>query len=262
LPRPNLTVVIGDAHAKPGVSNRRFDWLGRYLAERRPDTIIALGDWWDMPSLCSYDEGKKCFEGRRYKVDVAIGNDALARVEAPLAELNRKRAKARRYNPRRIMLGGNHDEGRVSKVVELEARLEGTISLEDFRLKESGWEYVPFLDPFHFEGIIWQHYFISGIMGRPIGGKNPALALIEKQFISCGQGHTHMFAMDHRTRPDGRRVWGIHAGCFLDPEQYEDYAGGANVMWHRGVLELENVREGDFDTFRWYDIRSMQRDFA
>ncbi len=52
----NIHVVIGDAHAKPEVSNRRFEWLGKFLLDTalaNPDDnvkVIDLGDWEDMSS--------------------------------------------------------------------------------------------------------------------------------------------------------------------------------------------------------------------
>ena len=71
-------LVIGDSHAKPGISNRRFEWLGKLILDEKPDVIIDIGDFEDMPSLSSYDVGKKSYEGRRYIKDLESAWEARA----------------------------------------------------------------------------------------------------------------------------------------------------------------------------------------
>jgi hypothetical protein len=259
---PHLVAIIGDAHARPGVSNRRFDWLGRMFADRRPDLIIDMGDWDDMPSLCSYDKGKACFEGRRYKKDIAAGVEARTRFKAALEKGNTKLSKAARYTPRLVALGGNHGEARIGKAIQDDAKLEGLMSVGDFRHKDFGWEYHPFLKPFEFRGALFNHYFVKGVMGKPVGGESPALALIKTQFQTCFQGHSHLFDYAHRTRPDGQRVHAAHVGCYLDPDQYEDYAGPANALWARGITFIRNLHAGDFDALEWVDIREIRRAYG
>ena len=98
----NIPVVIPDAHARPGVPNDRFTWLGEYLLDLRlsnPEAsikVIDLGDWEDMPSLSSYDIGKKSYEGRRYLADVAAGIDARKRVNQPIDEYNEYQRKIKK----------------------------------------------------------------------------------------------------------------------------------------------------------------------
>ncbi len=256
---PNtLTAVIGDAHAKPGVSNRRFDWLGRLLADRRPDTVIDMGDWEDMPSLSSYDKGKASAENRRYIKDVSAGVDARARVNAWIDRGNVGLSRRTRYRPRKIALGGNHGEARIARIGEDNPHLEDVCTIEDFQHKKYGWEYSPFLEPFAHGGALFNHYFVKGVMGKPVGGESPALALIKTQFITCFQGHSHLFDYAHRTDPSGQRLHAAHVGCFLDPLQHEDYAGPANALWAKGILLIHNLRKGDFDGLEWIDMRRIQ----
>ena len=58
-------LVVPDPHAHPDFSNIRFDWLAQLIIDLKPDHVICLGDFGDLPSLCSYDKGTKGFEGRR-----------------------------------------------------------------------------------------------------------------------------------------------------------------------------------------------------
>ena len=37
-------VVYTCAHASPEVSNERFDWLGAFLYDLRPDYVVDLGE--------------------------------------------------------------------------------------------------------------------------------------------------------------------------------------------------------------------------
>jgi hypothetical protein len=45
-------LIIPDAHAHPDYSNDRFTWLGKLIGDVRPDVVINIGDWFDLPSLC------------------------------------------------------------------------------------------------------------------------------------------------------------------------------------------------------------------
>jgi len=70
-------LVIPDTQIKPDKPMDHMLWAGKYACAVKPDTIIHIGDHWDMPSLSSYDVGKKSFEGRRYSADVEAGNEAM-----------------------------------------------------------------------------------------------------------------------------------------------------------------------------------------
>jgi hypothetical protein len=251
-PRLNPTngkthLVIGDSHANPEVPNHRYHWLGKLIAEVRPDVVIDIGDWWDMDSLCAYDEGKKSFEGRRYWRDVDVGIDAQERVAWEIRTLGDNQ-------PKLIRTLGNH-ENRINKIVEREARFEGIVGTGDLLSKEMGWEEYPFLVPVLQDGIAFCHYFTSGVMGRPISGEHPAHMLLRKQFHSCVQGHTHTFAYAERHDAMGQAKQGLVCGCYLHHEP--TYAGPANQMWRRGITVLRNVRDGAFD-FEWLSIERIK----
>src|SRR5690606_7005489 len=176
-----IHLIIPDSHASPDHHNKRYEWLGHLINDVKPDVVIDIGDWFDMASLCSYDRGTKGFEGRRYKRDIEAGLDAQDRM---FTIIRRQKKKL----PRFVRTLGNH-EHRIVKAIDRDPILEGTIGLEDLMSKEYGWEEVPFLTPITIDGITYQHYFTSGIMGRPIGGENHARSLILRQLGSVTQGH-------------------------------------------------------------------------
>ena len=88
---PAMHIIIPDTQVKPGVNTDHLEWAGNYASEKRPDEIIMIGDWFDMPSLCSFDRGKLDYEGRRYVEDIKAGRKAMERM---LHHIERWRSEA------------------------------------------------------------------------------------------------------------------------------------------------------------------------
>jgi hypothetical protein len=161
----------------------------------------------------------------------------------PIREFNAKakRGHRERYNPRLVLTLGNH-EHRITKVVNTDPKLDGTIGLDDLRYKEYGWEVVPFLDVIVIDGIAYSHYFTSGVLGRPCGS---AAVQLNKKHMSCVAGHQQGFQVATSYRADGKRLTSIIAGsCY---EHNEDYMGPQGNNHWRGALMLHNVNDGEFD---------------
>lgn len=237
LNRPQTHLVIPDSHSHPDHHNKRYEWLAHLINDIKPDTVIDIGDAFDMESLCSYDKGTKGFEGRRYKRDIEAGLDAREKMYT----INRK---SKRKLPRFVYTLGNH-ENRISKAVDRDPILEGTIGLQDLQSKEYGWEEHPFLEAVNIDGISYSHFFTSGIMGRPISGERHAQTLILKQLSSCTQGHSHLFDYCVRTDVNGRKIHGCVVGVYQD--YHADFAGPANAMWAPGVVVKRGVENGSYD---------------
>lgn len=129
-------------------------WFGLYAAEKMPDVIVHLGDHWDMPSLSSYDKGKRAMEGRRYRADVQAGNDGMALLNAGIEEGIAKTRRGKRgiWRPRRILLRGNHEQ-RIIRATEMDAALDGTIGYDD--LESPGWEVYDFLEVVDADGVVY-----------------------------------------------------------------------------------------------------------
>jgi hypothetical protein len=85
-------IVIPDAQIRPGVDTTHIDWAALAIVEYRPDVIVVIGDWWDFPSLSTHDApGSKEAEGRRVKPDIDAGNEAFARLVAPMQKAHEAR---------------------------------------------------------------------------------------------------------------------------------------------------------------------------
>lgn len=236
-------LVIPDSHAHPDFPNDRFTWLGKLIVDIKPDVVIDIGDMADMASLCSYDKGNLSSEGRRYVDDINIYRDANNRILTEIKDYNKK-SKKKAYKPRMVKLRGNH-EHRIIRAADKDPAMFGKISLHDLQDEKMGWEVYDFLVPVVIDGITYCHYFVSGVMGKPIGGIAPARMLLNKGSISATQGHSHLFDYSEATRFDGQRIQGLVCGCYID--YHADYAGQANKMWRSGVVIKRHVKNGTYD---------------
>lgn len=234
--------VIPDCQVRPGDDTRFLTNIGRYLEEKEPDVIVNIGDFADMPSLSSYDIGKKSFEGRRYKADVEAAKNAMAALLAPIKERRKRDIEGHRYryNPRLVLTLGNHEE-RILRAVNNDAKLDGTIGIEDLEY-DKDWEVYDFLQPVVIEGVAFCHYFVTGVAGRPASS---AQAQLNKQHMSCVAGHQQGLQIATGHRANGDRLTSIIAGsCYEHNEDYLGYQG--NKHW-RGMLMLHEVKDGNFD---------------
>lgn len=247
-------LVIPDSHANPDFNNNRFTWLGKLIVDVKPDVVIDMGDMADMQSLCSYDKGTQKAEGRRYIDDINSYIDANGRIFDEIRAYNKKNKK-KAYKPRMVKLRGNH-EHRIIRAADKDPTLFGKISYDDLRDKQFGWEVHEFLEPVVIDGVAYCHYFTSGVLGKPIGGINPARSLLNKGSISATQGHVHTFDYAESTRFDGQKIQGLVCGCYVD--YHADYAGQANNMWRSGIVIKRGVKDGVYD-LEWISIERMEQ---
>ena len=237
-------LVLPDMHIKPGTDTTFLAAIGNYIVEKKPDVVVCLGDFADMPSLSSYDVGKKSFEGRRYKADVEITRDAMRVLLEPIVKHN-QRAKANKkkvYTPRFILTLGNHED-RINRVVNDDPKLDGTISMNDLAYQEFGWEVFPYKEVVLVDNIAYSHVFTTGVMGRPVSS---ARALLMKKHMSCVQGHNQKMEIYNEYRADGKMLTGLFAGCCYQHD--EDYLGPQGNDYFRGIHILYDVNEGQFHT--------------
>jgi hypothetical protein len=247
-------LIIPDPHAHYQHNNNRASWLGNLICDVKPDVVINIGDTWDMPSLSGFDKGKKQFQGRTYAQDVAAGIDFNDRLWEPMR-------KAKRRMPRRVFLVGNHEQ-RIDRAINSQPELDGAIGYRDLQLERYYDETVHYSGDtpgtITIDGVTYSHYFVSGVMGRAIGGEYPADSLLSKKHSSCTQGHTHVFAMGRDTRVDGKKLIGCVAGCYQDYNS--DWAGEVNKLWDRGVIVKRNVEDGHYD-YQWISIQTLKREY-
>ena len=246
-------VVLTCAHASPEVSNERFDWLGSFLYDLRPDYVVDLGDGADMKSLNSYDTRKpQAIVAQSYEKDIECYNDAQERIRHKFKRHKRKR-------PAFYGFEGNH-EHRIKKALEVDPRLEGLrhgISfshLNTNRFFEEYHEYensAPSIS--EYDGVSYAHYFSSGNYGTAMSGEHHAYNLIKKRHSSATCGHSHKRNVFFKDDAYPTPSIGLVAGCYKGAN--EGWAGQANSEWWKGVIIKRNIENG------WYDPEfvSIQR---
>jgi hypothetical protein len=236
-------LVIPDTQVKDGIPLDHLRWAGSYIVDKRPDVVVHLGDFVDMPSLSTHDKvGSKIFEGLRYKKDIEVGKEAMKLLLSPLRELQaqQRRNKEKVYKPRMVMLLGNH-ENRIDRAINNQPMLEGVISTKDLEY-ENDWEVHEFLHPVVINGVVFNHYFPTGVMGRPASSAN---VMVNKLHQSCVAGHQQGRQVAYGRKADGSSITCIIAGSFyLHDEHYMDIT--SNKHW-RGLVMLHEVEDGHFD---------------
>ena len=221
-------VVVPDTQIRPGDELDFIEHIGRYIVAMKPDVIVQLGDWADMPSLSSWDKGKN--------LALDILNQCIDK-EIVRLESNHKK----RWHPRKVFCLGNHED-RINRAIEDDRKLEGLISTDDLNFARTGWEVYPFLRPVVIDGVVYCHYLTSGVMGRPI---TTAPALLTKRHMSAIVGHQQGKQIATAQRADGKLMTAIIAGsCYL---HNEDYLGHQGNNHFRGLVVLNEVEDGQFD---------------
>ena len=241
---PKTYVVIPDTQCKPGIDLDYLRWIGEFIAKKKPDVVVHIGDHWDMPSLSSYDFGKRQAEGRRVVADIDVGNEGFNELCMPIYnEMHRlEMNKKKRWNPSLHLCLGNHEQ-RIQRAIDSDAKLEGLVSYNDLLVsKLNDWTVHSYLDPFISDGIAFNHYFPTGVSGKPSATAN---AQLNKQHMSCIAGHQQGFQIASTYRGDGKRITSIIAGsAYVHDEHYLGPIG--NNHW-RGILVLHEVEDGQFD---------------
>jgi hypothetical protein len=139
-------LVVPDTQIRPGDSTDYLERIGMYIVDKQPDVVVQIGDFADMPSLSSYDVGKKSFEGRRYRADVEAARRGMEVLLGPVQRHNAQQRKngKKQYKPKMILTNGNHED-RITRAVNSDPKLDGTLGLSDLGYEAFGWEVYPFL---------------------------------------------------------------------------------------------------------------------
>lgn len=248
-------LVISDQHSHPDFNNDRADLLGRLISDVRPDVLVNIGDAWDFSSLSAYDRGKASFYGRSYKKDLDAGLEFQERMWNPLK-------KSKKKLPYSVFCIGNHEQ-RIERALEITPELSGTIDYNDLDLNRYYDEVVHYNGSTpgttEIDGVTYAHYFISGLLGRAIGGEHHASSLIAKNFTSCTCGHSHLFDFAVKSKPNGQKVMATVCGVFQDYDA--PWAGESNRLWDKGVVLKREVENGTYD-IQFISLSSLKKEYA
>ena len=225
-------LVIADTQAKSEENLEYLLWIGHYIAEKQPDIIVHIGDHYDFPSLSSYDKGKSSSEGRRLYKDIEAGNTGFEYLNMAMKDIPD-------YNPRKVFCLGNH-EHRLSRYVDDNPELIGTLGVDKLPFEKYGWEVHPFLKPIEIAGIYFVHYLANPFTGKPYSGS--AANILSKVGKSFVVGHKQTLDISIRPTIDGSLQLGIVNGaCYDFDEGYKGYQGNHHF---RGLTVLHECSNG------------------
>lgn len=238
--KPKMHIVIPDCQVAPGRDISYLADVGQYIIDKKPDTVICIGDFWDFPSLNSHEaKGGKFLEGKRIKEDITYGIKAMEMLLKPIVDYNKKANEGhrQRYKPTLHFTMGNH-EHRLTRLINECPQLEGLFSLEDLKLKSFGWKVHDFLEVVEVDGICYTHYVASPNSPRALGN---AKAISNAMHRSTIVGHAQV--LDYYYLPSrirgGVPIQSIICGaCYLGEEPYR---GAQNQEFFRGIIRLSGV---------------------
>ena len=237
--------MIPDTQCKPDISLDYLSFVGQYIADRKPEVIIHIGDHADMESLSSYDKGKRSAEGRRVYKDIEaarLGMNTLLQPIKDLQDKERRKYGHVKYKPRMVLTLGNHEQ-RIQRHVEAHPELEGFLGYDSLMYEENGWEVHDFLKPVVINGVAYVHYMANPMSGKPYGGVGSTM--IKNIGESFSMGHQQKLDVATRFLPaSGKQQWAIIAGaCYEHDEGYKGHQG--NHHW-RGVVVKHHVVGGNY----------------
>lgn len=240
-------VIYTCTHTKPEVSNERFDWLGEFLYDLKPDLVFDLGDGVDMGSLSTYeDRYPQQVVMQNYSKDIESYNDAQERIRAKFRKNKRKR-------PYFVGFEGNH-EHRIKKALAHDPRLdakESSYGISYGHLQTAHW-----FDTYHeyefgspaiatYDNVDFAHYFTSGNSSSAVGGMHHAHSLLKYRHRSSVCGHSHKRSVYFEDGVGDKGLVGLVAGCYKGKE--ESWAGQSNYSWWKGVVVAHNFGGGMFE---------------
>lgn len=241
-------LLIPDTQVRPGVCINHLNALGHYIVHKQPDVIVQIGDFADMHSLSTYDQGRKAGEGARYREDIDAAQRAMEVLFEPINQYNarKRRNKEKLYRPRMVLTLGNH-ENRINRHANQYPSLSEWLSPGDLDYERFGWEVYPFLAVVNIEGILYAHYFprnANGNIVQTTRGAPNARVQVQREQCSSTSGHLQGLSF-HVQQLLNRRVYGLIAGSFYMHE--EDYLSPQGTAYWRGIVYKHEVENGNYD---------------
>jgi len=239
-------VCIGDAHDSPAIPDKsRFEWMGRYIRDTKPDLVIQIGDFATMDSLSTHTPNHT-LDGKlkpSFENDMGSFNLALQAMQIDGVD-------------RHITLG-NHERrlyAYENENPEMAGKLSATI---DSILKNNGWTYSPYGTPYSVGGVSFVHACLNKL-GKTYGGKNAEGGAIANDAIGDWViGHSHV-ERRHRAPKLGHNnyIQIINVGCALPDQHIEDYAQHSLTGWSYGIADM-SIQHGHVQDYHFVSMAAL-----
>jgi hypothetical protein len=216
-----------------------MDWAARAVLDYKPDVIVVIGDFADMPSLSTHEKpGSKHTVNQNIKADFDAANEAFARFVGPIhREMDRlANGHRKRWTPECHYLFGNH-ENRIVNCLNAEPKYEGLFGLDTFQTP--GFKRHDYLKIVTIDGLKYCHYFPMPHSGKAIGGS--IVSRLNNIGASFVQGHQQGFLYASKQFPDHIKHGLVCGRFYLENEHYrpEDVQ---NSEWN-GIVVLNEVHD-------------------
>lgn len=247
-------VGIGDAHDSPKLPDKsRFRWAGKFIAEKKPDIVIQIGDFFTFDSINSYDAPGS---GRHrqlptFREDIESGEQALSALDEGLDG----------YECEKHCTLGNHED-RVLSYEDRNPQVEAMLQLEHDRLlTRHGWSYSPYAMPYFVGGVAFSHVPLT-IMSRPLGGELTSANVALKAVNDWVYGHNHRADVARRPKLGGVHTTALNLGCYLPDGHVERYIKvGSMHGWWYGIWEI-SISGGRIKSYGQHAISELEERYG
>jgi predicted phosphodiesterase len=211
------TLIISDCH-HPSVDRKAWELLLKVGKSQKIDTVVIIGDFGDFASVTSHAKNS-------HQRSIMLADELFACNEA-LHDLEEIKAKDH------IFVMGNHED-RLSRYIsercpELHG-LYGTDVQSALRLRERGYEIVPYRSHIYRDGIYYTHDTGSA-------GLNAHRTSLQKYQRNVVIGHTHRMGYETKRTINGQVITGFMCGWLGDAALCAGYmhSSSATTDWTIG----------------------------
>lgn len=244
-------VCIGDAHDAPAIPDKsRFEWMGRYINETKPDIVVQIGDFATLDSLSTHTPNES-FAGKSkptFMADMVSFNLAL---EAMQIEGTEKHCTL-----------GNH-ERRLYLFEDRAPEAYGMMQCELQKIFERHkWTCSPYGQITYYGGVGFVHAAINKL-GKTYGGKNAEGGAIANDSVhDLVIGHSHVERRHRAPKIGGNNyVQIINVGCALPDGHIEEYALHAITGWSYGLADMV-IQNGSVTDYHFVSMASMKEKYG
>jgi predicted phosphodiesterase len=248
--------VIPDTHDDPRIPDKsRFTWIGRWIADCKPDYVVHLGDFLTLDSLSTHS-AQDTLTARlqpQFCDDLDSLEEALEAIDFGLSG----------FRCRKLMVKGNH-EFRADRFEDSHPNVASRgsyVSQLNAKFSTFNWTLYEYKVIVYIGGVGFVHH-VCNTANKPYGGKTGMHRAANDTKFSFVQGHSHLREMvDCPKIGDNNKVTAISAGCALPQGHVEKYAEHASTGWWYGVLGL-TVKDGEIMSTNFVSMIDLERKYG
>lgn len=241
-------VVIGDAHDSPPIPKERFEWIGSYINETKPDIVVQIGDFCTLDSLNSHIPNES-YQGKAkpsFIADMVSFNQALGALDSKL-----------NYKCEKHCTLGNHErrlyhfEDRAPEAYGMmQAELQGVFDRYGWTISEYGLIT-------YYGGVGFVHAALNRL-GKTMGGKTAEVTIANESTHDLVVGHSHVERIHRAPKIGvGNFVQILNVGCALPDGHVESYATHALTGWSWGIMDI-TIQHGHISDRQWVSMARLE----